>query len=407
MSRRVTVSTTSSFKVLPEASEQPVSRDLRGDICLEERMSRIDSFADRLLSMAEGLHDDMTAQNEIDELNENLNGPARPRIINQGKREMRKNKRIMAENKELRHALAEHQTVLEMVMDKFRKVSTHAAKLERERSHLAPANKTYELRKENQKLADRVGDMITIMTMAASKYPTDNDSYLQAKTKLKQLRDENQGLRSLLALSQRNGSHKLDMLSPVEKTDPLPTKIAVSDESDDESAETSSTASNDTVLSNDGSEKCSDESDPVVDGPPFHDFIEAMVKNAIDSRQKELAEENKRSENEESFLEIESVQKDEDTISLSSNASTIVENGFDPIENEEIEGTEEDKEEINEDLSNEAFQAEIDQLLEVIKTEEGKIDRSASPICADDDVSPDNSEPEEATANPQIPASET
>ena len=95
------------------------------------------------------------------------------------------------------------------------------------------------------------------------------------------------------------------MLSPVEKTDPLPTKIAVSDESDDESAETSSTASNDTVLSNDGSEKSSDESDPVVDGPPFHDFIEAMVKNAIDSRQKELAEENKRSENEESVLEIE------------------------------------------------------------------------------------------------------
>lgn len=116
----------------------------------------------------------------------------------------------MAENKELRHALAEHQTVLEMVMDKFRKVSTHAAKLEREQSFLAPPNKTYQLRvsplpwgpfannflqKENQKLADRVGDMITVMTMAASKYPTDNDSYLQAKTKIKQLRDENQGLR--------------------------------------------------------------------------------------------------------------------------------------------------------------------------------------------------------------------
>ena len=52
----------------------------------------------------------------------------------------------MAENKELRHALAEHQTVLEMVMNKFRKVSTHAARLEREQSFLAPANKTYELR---------------------------------------------------------------------------------------------------------------------------------------------------------------------------------------------------------------------------------------------------------------------
>ncbi|CBY35515.1 unnamed protein product, partial [Oikopleura dioica] len=109
-------------------------------------MSRIDVFADKLLSMAEGLHNDMTSANEIDKLNENFNGPARPRIINQGKREMRKNKRvrfipnnsfaktaqIMAENKELRHALAEHQTVLEMVMNKFRKVSTHAARLERE-----------------------------------------------------------------------------------------------------------------------------------------------------------------------------------------------------------------------------------------------------------------------------------
>ena len=95
------------------------------------------------------------------------------------------------------------------------------------------------------------------------------------------------------------------MLSPVEKTDPLPAKVAVSEESDDESAETSSTASNETVLSNDGSERSSVESDPVVDGPPFHDFIEAMVKDTIDSRRKELAEENTRSEAQETVLEIE------------------------------------------------------------------------------------------------------
>ena len=94
------------------------------------------------------------------------------------------------------------------------------------------------------------------------------------------------------------------MLSPVEKTDPLPAKVAVSEESDDESAETSSTASNETVLSNDGSDKSS-ESDPLIDGPPFHDFIEAMVKDAIDSRRKELAEENTRSETQETVLEIE------------------------------------------------------------------------------------------------------
>ena len=37
--------------------------------------------------------------------------------------------------------------------------------------------------------------MITVMTTAASKYPTENESYLQIKTNMKQLQDENRGLR--------------------------------------------------------------------------------------------------------------------------------------------------------------------------------------------------------------------
>ena len=41
------------------------------------------------------------------------------------------------ENRELRQCLAEHQTVLEMVMNKFRRVSAHAARLERDYSTMA------------------------------------------------------------------------------------------------------------------------------------------------------------------------------------------------------------------------------------------------------------------------------
>lgn len=446
MSRRVTVSSTSNVRVLPETTDEPSRklasrkegtadfshfrgaddptwhqievkraisapsknsklhetstnqihdsrpRDKRPDICIEERMSRIDVFADKLLSMAEGLHNDMTSANEIDKLNENFNGPARPRIINQGKREMRKNKRIMAENKELRHALAEHQTVLEMVMNKFRKVSTHAARLEREQSFLAPANKTYELRKENQKLADRVGDMITVMKTAASKYPTENESYLQIKTNMKQLQDENRGLRSLLSLSRKSGSHKLDLASPVEATHPV---NCATEDSDDESVETCSTNSHDTVITNssDDEEISVEAAEAFQNGPEFHDFIDSMVKDAINNHIKGVKE-NSRFENEkDQNPEIEPLRKDEDTISLSSNASTIVENGFDHIADELLE-----EEAIKEvEL--------LDQLLDAEeKIEERQIDRSASPLSVDDDVSTESSL-EKVTSS--LPTSET
>ena len=52
----------------------------------------------------------------------------------------------MLENRELRQCLAEHQTVLEMVMGKFRRVSAHAARLERENSTMVGKSGLSELR---------------------------------------------------------------------------------------------------------------------------------------------------------------------------------------------------------------------------------------------------------------------
>jgi len=46
----------------------------------------------------------------------------------------------------LRQCLAEHQTVLEMVMNKFRRVSAHAARLERDYSTMADQNGLNEIK---------------------------------------------------------------------------------------------------------------------------------------------------------------------------------------------------------------------------------------------------------------------
>ena len=53
---------------------------------------------------------------------------------------------ILLENRELRQCLAEHQTVLEMVMNKFRRVSAHAARLERDYSTMADQNGINEIK---------------------------------------------------------------------------------------------------------------------------------------------------------------------------------------------------------------------------------------------------------------------
>ena len=46
----------------------------------------------------------------------------------------------------MRQCLAEHQTVLEMVMNKFRRVSAHAARLERDYSTMADQNGINEIK---------------------------------------------------------------------------------------------------------------------------------------------------------------------------------------------------------------------------------------------------------------------
>ena len=46
----------------------------------------------------------------------------------------------------MRQCLAEHQTVLEMVMNKFRRVSAHAARLERDYSTMADQNGLNEIK---------------------------------------------------------------------------------------------------------------------------------------------------------------------------------------------------------------------------------------------------------------------
>jgi len=144
----------------------------------------------------------------MDELTDNFSGPNRLRIVTQVKREIRKNKRILLENRELRQCLAEHQTVLEMVMNKFRRVSAHAARLERDYSSMADQNGLNEIKLENQRLTERVGDMLHVMSFAISHDNQKRKKWVDMNNKVYRLQSENANLRQMLHLSKGFGSYQ-------------------------------------------------------------------------------------------------------------------------------------------------------------------------------------------------------
>jgi len=112
------------------------------------------------------------------------------------------------ENRELRQCLAEHQTVLEMVMGKFRRVSAHAARLERENSGMVGKSGFSELRAENQRLTERVGEMLSLMSFAVSHDNERTKKWLDLNRKIERLQSENNNLRQLLYLSKGFGSYQ-------------------------------------------------------------------------------------------------------------------------------------------------------------------------------------------------------
>ena len=103
----------------------------------------------------------------------------------------------------------------------------------------------------------------------------------------------------MLSLSRKSGSHKLDLASPVEATHPVKCATEVTEDSDDESVETCSTNSHDTVITNssDDEEISVEAAEAFQNGPQFHDFIDSMVKDAINNHIKGVKE-NSRFENE-------------------------------------------------------------------------------------------------------------
>ncbi|RZF34929.1 hypothetical protein LSTR_LSTR011423 [Laodelphax striatellus] len=174
---------------------------------LAVRLTEDDNTADDLLSQARCVYKQIDAMKQYSEETMELNELARQRphsvLVAGIQQESRRLRELQQENRELRAALEDHQNALEVIMSKYRQHVTHLVQV----SHLqhVPQMQMDSQYAQLKRQSDKMSEMAAVMRMAAQ---TDEKESLQDIEVISKLATENQGLRELLNISVKYGSHK-------------------------------------------------------------------------------------------------------------------------------------------------------------------------------------------------------
>ncbi|XP_018015919.1 FGFR1 oncogene partner 2 homolog [Hyalella azteca] len=171
---------------------------------LATRLRDHDSSTDNLLSQAQGMFKQVESMKEyceeMNQLNEVANNRPRGQLIHSIQQENRYIRELQEENKELRMALEEQQTVMELIMSKYRE---QVAKLLTSSPDALRCPHTAALQRQLGDNIERVSEMVSVMRRAAQ---LDEDQSFEYQEQLSSLARENRGLREMLQIAIKSGS---------------------------------------------------------------------------------------------------------------------------------------------------------------------------------------------------------
>ncbi|KAF2359881.1 SIKE family [Trinorchestia longiramus] len=171
---------------------------------LATRLRDHDNSADTLLSQAQDMFKQVESMKEyceeMNQLNEVANNRPRGQLIRSIQQENRYIRELQEENKELRLALEEQQTVMELIMSKYREQV--AKLLTSSPDHLQSSHATAMQRKLGANI-ERVSEMVCVMRRAAQ---LDEHQTIEYQELLSTLARENRGLREMLQIAVKSGS---------------------------------------------------------------------------------------------------------------------------------------------------------------------------------------------------------
>lgn len=164
---------------------------------LVTRLKSHDGSADVLIAQTQTLHNRIDSmkqyQDDINELNEIAKHRPRSTLVLGIAQENRQIRELQQENKELCLSLEEHQSALELIMQKYREQIMKLIQSNRLEKSLA--TRQDQKNREIEKLIDKISEMAAVMQKAAA---VDDAMVAPVQEKLKQLEQENTGLREIL-----------------------------------------------------------------------------------------------------------------------------------------------------------------------------------------------------------------
>ncbi|XP_046576351.1 FGFR1 oncogene partner 2 homolog [Haliotis rubra] len=175
---------------------------------LISRLKEHDSSADLLIANAQALNKRVDAmkqyQDDITELNEIAKHRPRSALVLGIAQENRQIRELQQENRELQMSLEEHQSALELIMQKYREQIMQL--IQSNRVEKLISQKGDNSKEEVVQLLDKIDEMAAVMHKAVK---IDDDSVSKEQEQVKQLQTENKALREILEVCTTSGDRIL------------------------------------------------------------------------------------------------------------------------------------------------------------------------------------------------------
>ncbi|XP_071099455.1 FGFR1 oncogene partner 2 homolog isoform X2 [Haliotis cracherodii] len=175
---------------------------------LISRLKEHDSSADLLIANAQALNKRVDAmkqyQDDITELNEIAKHRPRSALVLGIAQENRQIRELQQENRELQMSLEEHQSALELIMQKYREQIMQL--IQGNRVEKLISQKGDNSKEEVVQLLDKIDEMAAVMHKAVK---IDDDSVSKEQEQVKQLQTENKALREILEVCTTSGDRIL------------------------------------------------------------------------------------------------------------------------------------------------------------------------------------------------------
>lgn len=187
---------------------------------LKEREKNVDQVVVQSNALSKKVDSIQQLENEFIGINETANHRSKVAVLSSIQKENKVIKLLQQENEDLKESLEEHQSVLEIIMSKYRQQMLQLIRLKKQQE-LSETYYQSAIFKNLQEKTDQIAEMTEVMKHAID---LDEKTINEREERLQSLLVENQGLKELLRIKSRYGNsdanNNVNLVNKEVQTDP-------------------------------------------------------------------------------------------------------------------------------------------------------------------------------------------